>query len=93
VGTGGSIGLPLIPSGDQALGILKHLGIGRAARGGLFLGCLPTLVLHLATIEAHRALSHCDFEILRRRFPSVLDYLELDRLTLIQSAQTRALDG
>jgi hypothetical protein len=45
------------------------------------------------SFQAHRALSTCDFEILRRGFSSVLDFLEFDRLTLIQSAQTRALDG
>jgi hypothetical protein len=37
------------------------LGIGRPTIGGLFLGGLPALILHLATIEAHRALSACDF--------------------------------
>ena len=42
---------------------LKHLIVGRAARGGLFLGSLPALILHLAAVEAHRTLS-CDFEIL-----------------------------
>ena len=41
-------GLPLVPRCDQALGILKHPDISRAAGGRLFLGSLPALVLHLA---------------------------------------------
>ena len=45
------------------LGILKHVRIRRTKRGSLFFGSLPALILHLATIEAHRTLS-CDFEIL-----------------------------
>jgi hypothetical protein len=38
-------GLALVPSRDQAFGVLKHLGIGRAPAGGLG--------FHLAAIEAH----------------------------------------
>jgi hypothetical protein len=45
--------LALIPSGDQALGILKDLRLGRAAPGGLFLGSLPALILHLTAVKAH----------------------------------------
>jgi hypothetical protein len=45
--------LALISSGDQALGILKDLRLGCAAPGGLFLGSLPALILHLAAIESH----------------------------------------
>jgi hypothetical protein len=50
---GHSPGLSFVPGAYQALGVLKHLGIGRAARGGLFLGRLPALILYLAAIEAH----------------------------------------
>jgi hypothetical protein len=35
------------------LGILKHLGIGRAPAGSIFLGGMPALILHFAAIEAH----------------------------------------
>jgi len=70
-----------------------HLSVGRASSGGLFLGGLPTLTLHFAAIEAHRALSPSNLYILRRSFSSVVDFLEFDSLTLIQSAQTSALDG
>jgi hypothetical protein len=54
---------------------------------------LPSLILHLAAVEAHSALSPCDFEILRRGFSSIRDFLVFDSLTLIQRTQTRALDG
>jgi hypothetical protein len=40
-----------IPGGDKALGIFKHLDIGRPTTGG-FLGGLPALILHLAAIES-----------------------------------------
>jgi hypothetical protein len=66
--------------------------VGRVLKGAKPVD-LPILILHLATIEAHRALSPCDFEILCRGFSSVRDFLVFDCLTLIQSAQTRALDG
>src|SRR5262249_772043 len=45
--------LTLIPGGDQALGILKHLGIGRATGRSFLLGGFAALILHLAAIEAH----------------------------------------
>jgi hypothetical protein len=45
--------LALVPCGDQALRVLKHLSVGSAAGGSLFLGDLPTLILHLAAVEAH----------------------------------------
>jgi len=32
---------------------LKHLGIGRAPGGSLFLGNLPALILHFAATKAH----------------------------------------
>jgi hypothetical protein len=38
------LGLTFVPRRDQALGILKHLGIGRAARSGFRLGSLPALI-------------------------------------------------
>ena len=47
------LGLALIPGSDQALRVLKHLGIGRAAPGSLFLGSLPALILLFAAVEAH----------------------------------------
>ena len=31
----------------------RPLSVGRASSRGLFLGCLPALILHLAAIEAH----------------------------------------
>jgi hypothetical protein len=48
-----SLGLALIPGGDQAFGILKHLGVGRGAHRGLFLRDGAALILHLAAVEAH----------------------------------------
>jgi hypothetical protein len=45
--------LALIPGGDQALGILEHLGIGRATGCGFLLRSLAALILHLAAVEAH----------------------------------------
>ena len=50
---GHPLGLALVPGGDEILGVLKHLGIGRAPGRGLTLGSLPALVLHLAAVEAH----------------------------------------
>jgi hypothetical protein len=47
-----SLGLALIPGGDQPLGILKHLGIGCSPGHSLFLGSLPALILHFALVEA-----------------------------------------
>ena len=37
----------------QALGILKHLGIGRASGRGFLLRGVAALILQLAAIEAH----------------------------------------
>jgi hypothetical protein len=53
------IGLPLVPGGNQPIGILKHLSIGRTSRGRFLLGDLPALVLHLAAIEAHGLTLDC----------------------------------
>ena len=78
-----ALSLALVPGLDQALGILKHLGIGRASSGRFLLGGLPAPILHLATIEAHRALSPCDFEILRRGFSFTRDFLVFDGLAFI----------
>jgi hypothetical protein len=40
-------------SANGAFGVRKHLGVGRAASGCLFLGSLPALILDLAAVEAH----------------------------------------
>jgi hypothetical protein len=37
------IGLPLVPGGNQPIGILKHLSIGRTAGSRFLLGDLPAL--------------------------------------------------
>ena len=50
---GHALGLALVPSANQALSILKHLGVGCTARGSFFLGGLPALIFHPAAIEAH----------------------------------------
>ena len=39
----------------QALGILKHLGIGRAPGRGFLPRGLAALILHLAAVETHAA--------------------------------------
>jgi hypothetical protein len=44
--------LPRVPCGDQALGVLDDLRLGRAFRGRLLLGG-GTLTLHPAAIEPH----------------------------------------
>jgi hypothetical protein len=46
-------GLALILGGDQALGILKHLGIGRAPVHRFLFGDITALILHLAAVETH----------------------------------------
>ena len=46
-------GLALIPGGNQALGILKHLGIGRAPGRSFLLRGVAALILHLVAVEAH----------------------------------------
>ena len=46
--------LALIPGGDQALGILKRLRIGRATGCGFLLRDLAALILHLAAVEANK---------------------------------------
>jgi hypothetical protein len=43
--------LALVPSGNQALGILKHLRIGRAPVRRFLLRGLAALILHFAAIE------------------------------------------
>ena len=48
-----ALGLALVPRRDQALGVLKHLSIGRASSGSFLLGSLPALILHFAAVEAH----------------------------------------
>jgi hypothetical protein len=45
--------LALVPGGDQALGVLKNLSIGRSTSGGLFFGGVAALVLHFAAVDAH----------------------------------------
>ena len=45
--------LALVPSANQALGILEHLGVGRAPGRGFLLRGVAALVLQFAFIEAH----------------------------------------
>ena len=47
------LGLALVPHRDQVIGILEDLLLGRA-RFGLFLGQMPSLILHFAFVESHR---------------------------------------
>jgi hypothetical protein len=53
-----SIGIRLAWRSFQAVinhsAILKHLGVSRAPPCGLFLGSVPTLILHFAAVEAHK---------------------------------------
>ena len=48
-----AFGLPLVPSGDEARGILKYLCIGGAAGKSFLLGRRSALILHLAAVEPH----------------------------------------
>ena len=45
--------MPLVPSGNQALGVLEDLRIEFAARLGFLPGGLDPLIFHLALVEAH----------------------------------------
>ena len=54
------------------LSILKDLSVRRASSGRVLLDGCAAPILHLATIEAHRALSPCDFEISAEVFPMLV---------------------
>jgi hypothetical protein len=47
------VGLPLVPSGDQALGILEDPRFEFPARLGFLPGDVGPLIFHLALVEAH----------------------------------------
>ena len=47
------LGLALVPNGDQVVGILKDLLLGRATCGRFPRGSLPAPVLHFALVDAH----------------------------------------
>ena len=50
------LGLALVPYGDEVVGILKDLLLGRAPGSRFLLGLLPAPVLHFALVEAHAGL-------------------------------------
>jgi hypothetical protein len=43
-----SLGLALVPGGDGSVGVFKHLGIGRAAGGGVRVGQGLPVSFHFA---------------------------------------------
>jgi hypothetical protein len=47
-------GRPLVPGADQALGILKHLAVGRVLLSRFLVARLPALFLQFPLVVAHR---------------------------------------
>ena len=50
---GHSPGLAFVPGADWALGVLRHLRVGRASGGGLSVSLGFPLSFHLSAVEAH----------------------------------------